>query len=60
MSKSAADRSARAPADPPPTAEQVAAYRQALERLMAGCLDRLARTSVPPDIEPLETWRPGD
>jgi hypothetical protein len=60
MSESGADRSARTPAEPPPAAEQVAAYRQALERLMAGCLDRLARTPVPADTEPLETWRPGD
>ena len=43
-----------------PTPEQISAYRDALDRLMARCIGRVTSFALAEEAEPLGDWRPGD
>jgi hypothetical protein len=41
-------------------ASHMEAYRRAVDALVGRCLDRVRRTPVPFDAEPLEAWSPDE
>lgn len=43
-----------------PAASHMDEYRQALDALVGRCLDRIRRTPVPFEAEPLEAWSPNE
>ena len=48
------------PEQPAPAPEEIDAYRAALASLMERCLERIRRTPIPFEAEPLESWRTDD